>query len=321
MGGAMDGYAVDPAGLRNFRNNALVPLVGDLSRLRQALMNAGVSPSAYPPMVADVARSHASSHESTLRSLDVLKGTVDADGDRLTKTALAYGAADADSAMAVLSLFDAGRASKDVGPVPLAVREAPTARTVAHGDSSAVTTSVSTAQVFDAYKVAEKLLASMGLSGLADQLKASIDTIVRAPEPFRQAADKLDGIQSTANELHTSFFADLNRMKSGQWLGPASDQHLETTTNHYRPHFDAIEEYSAKEADKHRYNAMVQDKQNFDIWYILNAFVAIVSTIVLIAWLNPASAVPARFIAIWAFATAMSYLSLAIKTYRLLWRQ
>jgi hypothetical protein len=318
----MDGYAVDTTGLQNFRDNSVVPLAGDLSRLQQALVNAGVPPSAYPPMVADVARSHAANHESTLQSLDVLKGTVDGDGDKLTKTALGYAAADSDSTQAVLSAFDAGnRASNDVRSVSLAVRETPTAQTVAYEDLGAITTSVSTVQVFDAYKSVEKLLASMGLSGLAHQLKVSIDTIVRAPEPFRQAADKLDGIQSTASELHTSFFADLDRMKSGQWLGPASDQHLERTTNQYRPHFDAIQEYSKEEADKHRYNAMVQDKQNFDIWYVMNALAAILLTIVVIMWMSPASTVPGRHIAILAFATAMSYLSLAIKTYRLLWRK
>jgi hypothetical protein len=316
----MDGYAVDTAELRNFRDNSLVPLTGDLSRLQQALMDAGVPSGAYPPIVADVARTHAANHASTLQGLGVLKGTVDGDGDKLTKTAFGYDAAEFGSGQAVASMYG-DPVNGGVQPVSPTTGRTSTVPAAAYDGAGAATTSVSTTQVHDAYNVVEKLLASLGLSGFAHQLKKSIDAIVRPSEPFREAAGKLDGVQSTVGDLRTAFFSDLGRLKNGQWLGPASDQHLDATTARYQPHFDAIETYSKVEAQKHRYNAQAQDKQNFDVFYVLSGLGATLMTVTLIRWISPASTVSSTLIAWWAVGTTLAWFVFAMKTYRLRWKK
>jgi uncharacterized protein YukE len=307
----MDGYAVEPTGLRNFRDNSLAPLAGDLSRLQQALTDAGVPLSAFPPIVADVAGTHVANHASTLQGLGVLKGFVDGDGDKVTKTALGYDTAEFDAAQAV--------ASPSGGPVSPVT--AATARTTASTTAtSPVSTPVSTTQVDDAYNLVERLLSSMGLSALAQRLKKQLDAIVRPSEPFRDAAGRLDGVRSTAGDVRTAFFSDLDRLKS-QWSGTAGDQHRAATTDRYQPHFEAIDAYSKGEAEKLRYNAQAQDKQNSDVIFICTWLAWIVMSVMLIRMLNPAANYAGLTIVLWAFGTAGVLLLLAIQIYQRSWKK
>ncbi len=122
----MAGYAADTTELRNFLNNSMMPLADNISGVQVALMNAGVSSSAYPPIVAEMGINNAESHELTLRGVDLLKRTVDGDAGKLTKTTLGYDAAP-DAMQAVLSLPATGDGPSGdvVSPVRPAIKTEP----------------------------------------------------------------------------------------------------------------------------------------------------------------------------------------------------
>ncbi|GAB2808225.1 hypothetical protein GCM10027176_11570 [Actinoallomurus bryophytorum] len=239
-----DGYTVDTtAGLRGFRDGTLANVAGGLPDLGQMIAAAGLTPDAFPSVVAGAGRKRDATLDTMLRTVRGLTSTADGHIDDLTRAAAGYDGAE-DAALATVAGRDpapgADRPSaKDPnGSVPSTIPADTTSPAGAGPDA-----------VLALYGRLEKLCGALGLANAIRPAGALLTANVRDPQPFGDAARRLDQAQASASRLHADVPAGLDLL-AADWTGQAHDAHRDATLNTYQPPLAALQDHAQNLAYK-----------------------------------------------------------------------
>ncbi|MGI5232232.1 hypothetical protein [Actinoallomurus sp. CA-142502] len=248
---ALDGYTVETAGLRDFRDGTLTNVAESLPGLHQAIAAAGLSADAFPAVVADAAKNR----DVALDGLhDVVQGArrhVDGHIDDMDTAMAGYGQAEWRSWLASQPGVAADPPSSPPGTPPQ-----PTGQTLDTTAATTVTSSDSTSaeDIFRLYQSLQKAANLVGLGHLVQPIGALLRSNVRDPGQYLQAADRLDGVTRTANRLHSATLDGLERL-GDSWSGRASDGHQAWTQATYHQLLGDIQTQAKNQSAMDRNNA------------------------------------------------------------------
>ncbi|MDN3353632.1 hypothetical protein [Actinomadura sp. DC4] len=228
-----DGYAVDTtAGLRAFRDGTMTNMADGLPDLGQVIAAAGLTPDAFPAVVAGAGRRRGQTLDSMLRTVRGLTGTADDHIDDLTRTATTYDGAE-NAALATV----AGTTSSTGSGRPAATRSAPS--TVQAGATAPG--GAGPDGILALYRRLETLCDAVGLASFVRPVGALLTANVRDPRTFGDAAVRLDQAHASAGRLHADVPGGLDVL-AADWTGQAHDAHQATTLNTYQPHLTTLQD-------------------------------------------------------------------------------
>jgi uncharacterized protein YukE len=246
------GYTVDTgSGLRGFRDGTLADMAGGLPDLEQVIAAADLAPDAFPAVVAGAHRARGRTLDTMLQRVRDLTGTADGHIDDLTRAAATYDGAEGAALAAVQ-----GRA-----PAPESGRMAAPGR----GGTSTVPASTTSPRsagpdgVLALYRRLETMCGAIGLASIVRPVGALIAANVRDPQPFGDAALRLDQAHASAARLHADVPQGLDLL-AANWTGDAHDAHRDATLNTYQPHLAALQDHAQNLAYKDRQSQEAQQR-------------------------------------------------------------
>jgi hypothetical protein len=237
------GYTVDTsAGLRGFRDGTLTDVAGRLPDLGQVIAAAGLTPDAFPAVVAGAGRKRGETLDTMLQAIRGLTNHTDGHLDDLTRAAATYDGAE-DAALAAV----AGRDSAPGSDRPSSTgRSGSGPSTIPAGTTSG---DAGPDGVLALYRRLETLCGTIGLAHIVRPAGALLTANVRDPRRFGDAALQLDQAQTSAGRLHADVPEGLDLLATS-WTGQAHDAHRDATLNAYQPHLAALQDHAQNLAYK-----------------------------------------------------------------------
>jgi hypothetical protein len=280
----MDGYAVEAAGLRDFRDGTLAKVAEGLPDLHHAIASASIPYNAFPAVVADASKSRKTAldelHVAVLGTQRHVEGHI----EKVDAAKLNYDEADLKSS----PITPQADGQPGVQGEPSSSSSAPKRSTVkvpsSLGANAANLSGHSlTDLIFRFHRILQEAAGCLGLGHLVQPVGKYLHANVRSPGQFLQAAERLDKVGLSVIQLHSSALDGLNRL-SGRWVGQAHESHRDWMQATYRQHFDGdIQAQARTQSDKDRRNAQsIQDTNSLILLTIQKAALALLAIMTMI---------------------------------------